>query len=71
MDTVSVIGGKLMAQLSNEDKPDELQPLNETTFFVEGDDQEGPIIFEKVASGSASRYVYRTKDGDITAKKIK
>lgn len=71
VDTISVTGGKLMSLLSNEDKPDELQPLNETTFFVEGDDDEGLITFEKGASGSVSRYVYRTKGGDITAKKIK
>jgi hypothetical protein len=71
VDTISMTGGKLMSRLSNEDKPDELQPLNETTFFVEGDDDEGLITFEKGASGSVSRYVYRTKGGDITAKKIK
>jgi len=71
VDTVSVAGGKLMSQLSNENKPDELQPLNETTFFVNGDDDEGLIVFEKGTSGSVSRYVYRTRSGDITAKKIK
>jgi hypothetical protein len=68
VDRISVAGGKLMSQLSNEDKPDELQPLNETTFFV---DDEGLIIFEKGASGSVSRYVYRTKGGEIIAKRIK
>jgi hypothetical protein len=71
IDTVSVIGGKLMSQLSSEDKPDELQPLNETTFFVDGDDDEGLIIFEKAPSGTVSRYVYRTKGEDLIAKKIK
>jgi len=71
VDTISVAGGKLMSQLTNEDKPDELQPLNETTFFVDGDDAEGLIIFEKGASGSVSRYVYRTRGQDLIAKKIK
>jgi hypothetical protein len=71
VDTVSVAGGKLMSQLTNEDKPDELQPLNETTFFVDGDDDEGLIIFEKGTSGSVSRYVYRTKGQNLIAKKIK
>lgn len=71
VDTISAAGGKLMSQLTNEDKPDELQPLNETTFFVDGDDDEGLIIFEKGASGSVSRYVYRTKGQDLIAKKIK
>jgi hypothetical protein len=71
VDTISVASGRLMSQLSNEDKPDELQPLNETTFFVDGDDDEGLIAFEKGTSGSVSRYVYRTRSGDIIAKKIK
>jgi len=48
-----------------------LKPLNETTFFVDGDDDERLIVFEKGASGSLARYVYRTSGGDITAKKIK
>ena len=64
VDTVSAVGGKLVSQLTNEDKPDELQPLNETTFFVDGDDDEGLIIFEKGESGKVSRYVYREKSGD-------
>jgi hypothetical protein len=71
VDTISVAGGKLMSQLTNEDKPDELQPLNQTTFFVDGDDDEGLIIFEKGASGNVSRYVYRTRGQDLIAKKIK
>ena len=71
VDTVSVVGGKLMSQLSNEDKPDELQPLNETTFFIDGDDDEGLTIFQKGASGTVSGYVYRTKGQDLIAKKIK
>ena len=56
MDTVTVCGGKLMAQLSDDDKPYELKPLNETTFFVDGDDDEGLTVFERGASGSVSRY---------------
>ena len=71
VDTISVTGGKLMAQLTDDDKPYELQPLSETTFFVDGDDDEGLIIFEKGTSGSVSRYVYRTKGQDLIAKKIK
>ena len=71
VDTITVAGGKLMAQLTDDDKPYELKPLNETTFFVDGDDDEGLIVFEKAASGSVARYVYRTSGGDITAKKIK
>jgi hypothetical protein len=49
----------------------ELQPLNETTFFVYREDNEGLILFEKGASGSVSRYVYRTRGQDLIAKKIK
>jgi len=33
VDTISVVGGKLMAQETGDDKPSELQPLNETTFL--------------------------------------
>jgi hypothetical protein len=55
VDTVTVGGGKLMAQLTD-DKPYELKPLNETTFFVDGDDDEGLIVFERGASGNVSRY---------------
>jgi hypothetical protein len=69
VDTISVVGGKLMAQETGHDKPSELQPLNETTFFVDGDD--GLVIFEKDASGKISRYVYRTKGQELIAKKIK
>jgi hypothetical protein len=52
-------------------KPYELKPLDEATFFVDGDDDEGLIVFEKGVSGSVYHYVYRTSGGDITAKKIK
>jgi hypothetical protein len=69
VDTISVVGGKLMAQETGDDKPSELQPLNETNFFVDGDD--GLVIFEKDASGKVSRYVYRTKGQELIAKKIK
>jgi len=62
-----VVGGKLMAQETGDDKPSELQPLNETTFFVDGDD--GLVIFEKDASGKVSHYVYRTKGQELIAKK--
>jgi hypothetical protein len=58
-------------QLTDDDKPYELKSLNETTFFVDGDDDEGLIVFEKSASGNVFRYVYRTSGGDIMAKKIK
>jgi Domain of unknown function (DUF4440) len=68
VDTISVAGGKLMAQETGDDKPSELQPLNEATFFVDGDD--GLVIFEKDASGKVSRYVYRTKGQELIAKKI-
>jgi hypothetical protein len=61
----------LIVQCQGADKPDELQLLSETTFFVDGDDDEGLIIFEKGTSGSVSRYVYRTKGQDLIAKKIK
>jgi Domain of unknown function (DUF4440) len=71
VDTITLAGGKLMTQLTDEDKPYELKALNETTFFVDGDDDEGLIVFEKGASGSVSRYVYRTSGGDIAAKKLK
>lgn len=71
VDTITVAGGKLMAQLTDDDKPYELKPLNETTFFVDGDDDEGLIVFEKGASGSVARYAYRTSGGDIIAKKIR
>jgi hypothetical protein len=71
VDVITVAGGKLMSQLTDDDKPYELKPLNDTTFFIDGDDDEGLIVFEKGASGSVSRYVYRTSGGDITAKKIK
>jgi hypothetical protein len=71
VDTITVAGGKLMSQLTDDDKPYELKALNNTTFFVDGDDDEGLIVFEKGVSGSVSRYVYRTSGGDITAKKIK
>jgi hypothetical protein len=71
VDTITMTGGKLMSQLTDDDKPYELKPLNDTTFFVDGDDDEGLIVFEKGASGSVSRYVYRTSGGDITAKRIK
>jgi hypothetical protein len=69
VDTITVAGGKLMAQETGDDKPSELRPLNETTFFVDGDD--GLVIFEKGASGKVSRYVYRTKGQELIAKKIK
>jgi hypothetical protein len=69
VDNVSVAGGKLMSQETGEDKPDELHALNETTFFVDGDD--GLVIFEKDASGKVSHYIYRVKDQDLIAKKIK
>jgi len=71
VDTITVVGGRLMSQLTDYDEPYELKPLNETTFFVDGDSDEGLIVFEKGASGSVSRYVYRTNGGDIVAKKIK
>jgi hypothetical protein len=69
VDTLSVVGGKLMAQETGDDKPSELQPLNETTFFVDGD--EGLVVFEKGASGKVSHYIYRTKGQELIAKKIK
>jgi len=69
VDTITVAGGKLMAQTTDEDKPDELLPLNETTFFVDGD--EGLVIFEKGAPGKVSHYVYRTRGQELIAKKIK
>jgi hypothetical protein len=69
VDTITVAGGKLMAQETGDDKASELQPLNETTFFVDGD--EGLVIFEKGASGKVSHYVYRTKGQELIAKKIK
>lgn len=71
VDTITVADGKLMSQLTDDDKPYELKALNETTFFVDVDDDEGLVVFEKAASGNVSRYVYRTSGGDITAKKIK
>jgi hypothetical protein len=71
VDTVTVGGGKLMAQLTDDDKPYELKPLNETTFSVDGDDDEGLIVFERGASGNVSRYISHGCGGDITAKKIK
>jgi len=71
VDSISVADGRLISQLTGEDKPDELKALDETTFFVDGDDDEGLIIFEKGPSGSVSRYVYRARGQDLIAKKIK
>ena len=70
VDTIPLAGGKLMSPLTDDDKPYEHKPLNDTTFFVD-DDDEGLIVFEKGGSGSVSRYAYRTSGGDITAKRIK
>jgi len=69
VDTISMAGGKLMAQSTGDDKPTEQQALNETTFFQDGD--EGLVTFEKDASGKVSRYVYRVGDQELIAKKIK
>jgi Domain of unknown function (DUF4440)/Domain of unknown function (DUF3471) len=70
VDTISVSGGKLMAQQTNEDKPVELLALNETTFFEDGD-ADGLVVFEKDASGKVSHYVYRARGQELIAKKIK
>jgi Domain of unknown function (DUF3471)/Domain of unknown function (DUF4440) len=69
VDTISVVGGKLMSQETGEDKPTELLPLNETTFFVDGD--ESLTTFEKDPSGKVSRYVLRESGQELIAKKIK
>jgi hypothetical protein len=69
VDTLSMVGGKLMGLQTGDEKADELQPLNETTFFVDGDD--GLITFEKDADGKVSRYVFRSKGQQIIAKKTK
>jgi hypothetical protein len=69
VDTIWLADGKLMAQATGNDKAVEQQALNETTFFQDGD--EGLVTFEKDASGKVSRYVYRMKGQEITAKKIK
>jgi hypothetical protein len=69
VDTISVVGGKLMSQETGEDKPTELLPLNQTTFFVDGD--ESLTTFEKDASGKVTRYVLRENGQELIAKKIK
>ena len=71
VDTISLAGGKLLAQTTNEDKPDELLALNETTFFEDGDGDESLVVFEKGATGKVSGYVLRSRGGEIIAKKIK
>jgi len=69
VDKVSFSGGKLMAQATDEDTPNELHALDETTFFITGDD--GLLIFEKDGSGGISRYRWRSREGEeIVAKKI-
>ncbi len=70
VDTITVSGGKLMAQQTNEDKPVELLALNETTFFEDGD-ADGLVVFEKDASGKICQYVYRARGQELIAKKIK
>jgi hypothetical protein len=69
VDTISVVGGKLMSQETGEDKPTELLPLNETTFFVDGD--ESLTTLEKDASGKVTRYLLRENGQELIAKKIK
>ncbi len=68
--TVTREGDKLMGQSTGEKKLHELQPQNETTFFIKGDPDLD--IFVKDEKGQVTHMIFRSMDGrEIKAKKIK
>ena len=68
--TVTRAGDKLMGQSTGEKKLHELQPQNETTFFIKGDPDLN--IFVKDEKGQVTHVIFRSMDGrEIKAKKIK
>ena len=68
--TLTREGEKLMAQSTGEKKLHELQPQNETTFFIKGDPDLN--IFVKDEKGQVTHMIFRSLDGrEIKAKKIK
>jgi ketosteroid isomerase-like protein len=68
--TVTRDGDKLMGQSTGEKKLHELQPQNETTFFIKGDPDLN--IFVKDEKGQVTHMIFRSLDGqEIKAKKIK
>ena len=68
--TVTRDGDKLMGQWTSSKKLHELQPQNETTFFIKGDPDLD--IFVKDEKGQVTHMIFRSMDGrEIKAKKIK
>ena len=68
--TVTREGDRLMGQSTGEKKLHELQPQNETTFFIKGDPDLN--IFVKDEKGQVTHIIFRSQDGrEIKAKKIK
>ena len=68
--TVTRDGDKLMGQWTSSKKLHELQPQNETTFFIKGDPDLD--IFVKDEKGQVTHVIFRSMDGrEIKAKKIK
>lgn len=68
MFAITLERGKLMGQVTNQEKG-ELIPENETTFFSVGDS--GRYIFGRNDKGVVDRLIYRTRGGDMILKKVK
>lgn len=70
VDKVTYENGKLMARLTGDDDAVEFKPINDTTFHVEEDSDDGTTTFEKDALGKVTGYVYAANGHKIITTKV-